>query len=163
MEHIPNDFMCDQTCMSRLSNISHKVTDDIMSQEKMDLIYKDYTSLFQSEMLEKLSHKTVVINGSDHYNYKKRDKPWWHERLGELWKNVRKTKTLCLKSKDNKDLHTDYLNDRKTFDSEVQKRKRTYWHKSQDDLLALEGDQREFWKHMLLNKVGMAAYPTGCV
>ena len=67
--------MCEQTCMSRLSNLSDKVTDDIMSQEKMDLTYKDYTSLVQSEMLEKLSHKTVVSNGSDNCNYKKRDKP----------------------------------------------------------------------------------------
>ena len=112
------------------------ITDDIMSQEKMDLIYKDYTSLAQSEMLEKLSHKTVVSNGSDNCNHKKRDKPWWSDNLGELWKNVRKTETFWLKSKDNKDLHTDYMNARKTFDTGFRKGKvhngtkveMIYWH-----------------------------------
>ena len=109
---------------------------------------------------------TFVLDKTSNYriayckvNNKKRrvNKPWCNNELTTLWNSVCyqernwvKCKIIAMKNK----LKSDYCNIRKCFDREVQRSKRRYWYKLQDDLLGEVNDNpHTFWKS--IGKIGI--------
>ena len=100
-------------------------------------------------MYGKLSFKT--INKSCKGNKKRRvAKPWWSDRLTELWNNFCNAEKLWLHCADKarkSQLKVQYSETRKLFDREVQRSKRLYWYKMQCELVEnATSDHVEFWK-----------------
>ena len=106
-------------------------------------------------MLKRLPSRSVHCG----INNKKRrsKKPWWNDALTLLWNSVCihekewvNCKILSMKHK----LKFDYCVVRKSFDREVQRSKRLYWYKLQEDLLDdVKNDPHTFWKS--IGKVGI--------
>ena len=81
-------------------------------------------------------------------------KPWRSDTLTCLWNKVCESERLWLKCNDicfKVSLKSTYCNNRKMFDKEVQKSKRSYWYKVQSDIL---DNQNEFWKSF--GKIGIS-------
>ena len=106
-------------------------------------------------MLKAIPHKTV-ISGKSNKKYRP-GKPWWSEKLTDLWSNVcvkERAWTKCIEKAEKVRLKSAYISARKVFDTEVQKCKRTYWYGLQSELLnECEVDQTSFWKS--IGKIGV--------
>ena len=93
-------------------------------------------------------------------NTKKRrpGKPWWSDRLSEIWSLVCDAEKLWLHSQCRSETlkyKSNYVNIRKIFDKEVQRAKRLHWYSLQKSLLdEFNVDQSESWKSV--GKIGIS-------
>ena len=93
--NIPTDFL--EYKSDVLSSYISKLEQDVSSQDEIDNIYSYLLATIKVEMYESLLHRTVKVK-SGNTNLKRRiKKPWWSNRLSELW-NVM-PKNPCIKEK----------------------------------------------------------------
>ena len=96
------------------------------------------------------------MNGTN--NRKRRfKKQWWNNELTKKWNSV------CIAEKDyvsskngilKTQLRITFVNKRKDFDKLVQKCKRQYWYRSQEELIRLsDTDSKQFWRK--IGKIGI--------
>ena len=106
-------------------------------------------------MYSEISYKTIK---SGIKNKKRRTrKPWWNDKLTELWNVVCVTERnwlKCTAKSDKSKFKSTYVPSRKSFDREVQRSKRLYWFNFQRDLISkCNSDNASFWK--TIGKVGV--------
>jgi len=158
LKNVPDDFLQNNHVVTLLHDTVLKLEQSYRIQTDIDSAYMDICTIIKDEMYEKISHKKVYVQSS--YNNKKRKicKPWWSERLSELWNSQCKAEREWLKSSDmsvKKHLKSVFITARRMFDREVQRSKRAHWASFQADLLAeCENNQQEFWKSM--GRIGIA-------
>ena len=121
----------------------------VRTQADLDIAYTGWCDIVKSEMYYKLPHKTIDPNMKCNKKFKHR-KPWWNDNLSESWKILHAAEREWLKC-NNRSTKTKlkhrYVNLRKQFDKNIQRYKRNYVQKTQDELLShLENDQNKFWK-----------------
>ena len=100
-------------------------------------MYNEFVDIIKAEMCSKLSYKKVVLQNGYRNKKRKCKKPWWNNILPQMWNDVCKFESMWLKSKvrsEKSDFRQQYIHKRKCFDREVQKSKRQYWFKVQDEL-----------------------------
>jgi hypothetical protein len=98
-------------------------------------------------MYRKLPNKNIHYGSS---NKKHRPgKPWWSDKLTDLWNNVciaEKTWLSCTDVSEKRSFKTVYINKRKIFDR-VQRAKRLHWYSLQTQLVdECNIDPVQFWK-----------------
>ena len=107
-----------------------------------------------------MPYKRVVTQGGTNTSKKRKPgKPWWSNKLTEMWSRLSLAEREWLRSSDRKDkinLKAKYVKLRKEFDREVQRAKRMYWFSLQSELLnECNIDQTRFWKS--IGKVGVSS------
>jgi len=120
---------------------------DMLNERNVDEVYEEFVKTVKDEMNKKLGKK-VVFRGERKGQGKNINKPWWSEKLQNLWKEVRKQEKLWHKSKD-KDkskMKSDMCKAQNNFDREVQKSKREFWFTEQRKLEEMyKYDKTQFW------------------
>ena len=111
-------------------------------------------------MLQNLTHTKRHKNSNNGVYSKKHrpGKPWWSEKLSQLWVSVCKAEKLWLRCKCKNDkvrYKASYVGIRKQFDREIQRAKRLHWYSMQKNLLdECNVDQSQFWKS--IGKIGIS-------
>ena len=103
-------------------------------------------------MYRKLPNKNIHYGSSN--KRRRPGKPWWSDKLTDLWNNVciaEKAWLSCIDVSDKKSFKTVYINKRKIFDREVQRAKRLHWYSLQTQLVdECNIDPVKFWKSSIL-------------
>ena len=121
-----------------MSSYISKLEQDISSQDELDNISSYLMGSIKEEMYESLSHK--VTSGSPNRKRKVK-KPWWSNRLSELWNDqcdAAKSMSKGKSSSDSKCLRQLFIYKRKLFNREVQRSKRAYILQKQAEIDNLE-------------------------
>ena len=146
---VPPDFLSDNLASSNINNLIEQIQTQEAVQNNIDSNYEDFCSLLKQEMEAKLSKKTVTITSGQSNKRRKMRKPWWNEELTDLWQKrcqVEKAFTRSVAA-NRTNLKAEVKAAGKSFDRAVQRSKRQYWRKCQEDLSNLNSkDPREFWK-----------------
>ncbi|CAG2193143.1 ACAD9 [Mytilus edulis] len=149
LNNIPSSF---------LATHLHKIEDLISSLEvqsancsEIDQIYSDFVNLLKVEMTENLSYKVIKMSSGLLSNKRRRiKKPWWTDKLTQLWNNVCVAEKAMLESKSDsrkRQCRIEFIDKRKTFDREAQRAKRTHWRKQMVEIDDMETtNHSEFWK-----------------
>ncbi|CAG2258008.1 unnamed protein product [Mytilus edulis] len=149
LNNIPSSF---------LATHLHKIEDLISSLEvqsancsEIDQIYSDFVNLLKVEMTENLSYKVIKMSSGLLSNKRRRiKKPWWTDKLTQLWNNVCVAEKAMLGSKSDsrkRQCRIEFIDKRKTFDREAQRAKRTHWRKQMVEIDDMETtNHSEFWK-----------------
>ncbi|XP_053391507.1 uncharacterized protein LOC128554275 [Mercenaria mercenaria] len=157
-DKIPGDFMHDDNVVSDLIQSVNELEQSFRSQQCIDKAYKKLCIGIKTDMIQKIRHKTVVYDSSVSNKKRRVGKQWWSDELTELWNKVcasEKKWLGCNIPNTKKRLKVEYTVCRKIFSRAVQKAKRSYWFRLQEDMLCnVENDQGKFWKS--IGKVGVA-------
>jgi hypothetical protein len=155
-KNIPDHFMQGDT-LHQVMNVIRILETQLANQESIDEVYQQFTEVMKQEMNAKLKHKVVKPSTKSRSVNRRKHKAWWSDALQELWR------TLCEAEKEWLRAPTTQKQQRKatmkavqrTFQREVQRAKRQYWYKQQEDIMALcDLNQGEFWKR--IGQVGIA-------
>ena len=87
-------------------------------------------------MYDNLPYKTILTGVSN--KRRKIGKPWWSDRLTNLWNDVciaERSWLRCDEKHCKSVRKSNYISKRKLFDSEVQRAKRKHWFSMQTDLV----------------------------
>ena len=153
--NVPNDFMLDAETLYNVNQAIDKLERGFQTQSDLDDVYNDWCCIVKSSMYNNLTSR-VIISG---LNNKKRrpGKPWWSEKLTDLWNTVclaEKTWLSCKEKRVKNELKSLYVAKRKIFDREVQRAKRSHWYSLQSQLLdECAVDNSRFWKS--IGKIGV--------
>jgi hypothetical protein len=153
---VPSDFCSNSDVIKVLNDAIVSLENDEKSQDCVDSAFNKLCDVLKNEMHVKLTHKTVTVKSSVSGNKKRRlGKPWWNDTLTELWNEVCTAEKAWVRCKNgsSKNLKQVYVSKRKTFDRHVQRFKRNYWFKVQNDLASSADNPKEFWK--TVGKVGV--------
>jgi hypothetical protein len=159
-EHMPYTFMCDEDILRQLQDTIGVLESSDNSQCALDIAYSSFCDIVKGEMDRHMSPKVIVLNGASNRK-RRRKKPWWTDELTVLWNElcVSERKWTKATSQVRKRLKTDFIQTRKVFDQNVQKRKRQYWRKQQEELITIQQqDTREFWKR--IGRIGVGSERT---
>lgn len=155
---IPNNFLQDPKLISDLHNTVFNLESSSRTQQDIDNSYKDLCELIKHDMSEKLHKRIIILNSASSNKRRKVGKPWWDDNLTILWNKVCSAETLYLKCYNicqKKALRIEFLKSRKAFNREMQKSKRLYWFKMQNDLLYdIDKNSCNFWRS--IGKIGVA-------
>lgn len=128
------------------------------NKEDMDLdkLYESFCSSVKREMVEKVPCKTFYIKNGNNNKKRRVKKAWWTPQLTEMWNSLCKAEKIWTRTKGEKShLKASFKAVQKQFDREVQKAKRRYWRRQQENLEEIcSKAQGEFWKNM--GKIGIA-------
>lgn len=120
-------------------------------------MYSDFASSVKMEMNVKLNSKRVRLQDSATSNKRRRSqKPWWTDELSRLWNNMCSAETHWRNETGNRktELKAVFLSLRRQFDRIVQRSKRQYWFRMQNDIEHLDrNNTQEFWK--TIGKIGV--------
>ena len=137
LSDITNNFLASDDILTKVNDTIARLEASFHVQRDIDDAYTSWCNIVQDEMYGKLPYKT--INMSCKGNKKRRTlKPWWSEKLTELWNNLCTREKIWLNCTDKAQktlLKKQYSDARKSFDREVQRSKRFYWYKMQCDLV----------------------------
>ncbi|CAG2223805.1 unnamed protein product [Mytilus edulis] len=134
----------------------YSLESSVNSQTNLNNCYSVFVDLTKAEMLDKLKVKEICANSAISNKRRRSKKPWWSETLTELWNNLCCAEKEMLKSRGHrkKELRRIFVQRRKCFDKEVQKCKRIYWKKQQDNIEnLLTSNSQQFWKE--IGKIGV--------
>ena len=137
---VPADFMCDSVLEMDINVILANINQS----------YVDFCGIVKSETEANLSFKCITLNDNKHAQGRSRAKPWWSDKLTELW-NLRceaESRTGLIDSGRQLFLHC-----QRNVDREVRDAKRQYWCQQQQELLEIK-ESFEFWKTM--GRVGIS-------
>lgn len=155
LRNIPNDFLNSHDTTEQINTVIEKLESGINTQTDIDNIYLDWCNIVKDNMYSKLSYKTVNISSS--HRKRRAGKPWWSDKLSDLWNIMCHNERKWLDCKNRSDklhLKSVYISSRKIFDHEVQRCKRIYWYSMQNDLLNdCKVDSNQFWKS--IGKIGI--------
>ena len=151
---IPDSFMKDEDTLQKIHDFIDKIELQESSQQSIDSMFKDFCGVVKDEMDKKLDCRK--INSPKCCKF--RHKPWWNKQLAELWKSARNAERDWVKSKGppKRRLKEHFKERKRILDREIQRTKRTYWHKEQLELLnSLQNNHKFFWKN--IGKVGIGS------
>ena len=153
--NIPTDFLDSQSEV--LNTYISQIEQDVSSQEELYNIYSHLMRSIKEEMVQSLSHRTVIVKSGSSNRKRKTKKPWWTTRLTELWNGQCDAEKSMLKSKsrtERKGLRKRFIEKRKLFNREVQRSKRAYTLQSHVEIEYLETTNPNlFWKE--IGKIGI--------
>ena len=156
---IPENFMCNPDSVLGVGDLIIKLNspDVSFTQETCDEIYRDFVNAVQGEMLKYIPHRQIVLGGlrDKQYVKSKKSKPWWSEELSTKWNDCKRAEKSWLCDKKDKQKKNVYVTSRKDFDKCVQKSKRSFWRKRQDEIVQSQNNPREFWKKV--NNLGVCS------
>lgn len=149
---VPENFMCDTDTLHKINAIINDIEQGRRTQHDIDSLYDSWCHVIKDSMYASIPYKTIRTSNSTNGSKRKRKfgKPWWSDRLTELWTTMCNKESLWLKANgraNKRRLKTDYVSARKAFDHEVQKAKRLHWYSLQREVLteAVSNDPN-FWK-----------------
>lgn len=150
-KNIPSCFMTDEQVSIKLNNTIEQLQSGQRNQMVIDTVYGDFCATLKSEMDRLLNPKEILPTSTTQRKKKRTKKPWWNDNLSKLWKEmcIEERKWLKASGGDKKAQRPVFLAKRKLFDKHVQKYKREYWFKMQNELEnQCENDNEEFWKNI---------------
>ena len=154
--NLPEDWLHSEFAISAIDKIIRNLEVSEATQSKIDHMYEEFVQVVKTEMGAKLASKTVVISDGIRNRKRKLKKPWWNDELTVLWNDVCKLEKMWLKcsiQSRKREFRQLYINKRKEFDKAVQKAKRHYWYKLQDELDNSCENPKEFWRK--IGKIGV--------
>ena len=152
---IPNNFLNDR--IAEVEDLIAKLESNVRNQTDLDNKYDDFISLIINEMYRKVNHKKIKIKEGQSNKKRRLRKPWWSNELSAIWNELCLKEKAVTKAEGNKKRPKRelFLRQRKLFNREVQRAKRSYWRKRQLEIAQLEtSDQKAFWKE--IGKIGIA-------
>ena len=124
----PPDTFQNERCMRCLTGIITSLHDRSLNQSEMDTKYDELIYVIHSEMEANCMYKDVTPTLKN--AKKRRNKPYWNDKLGQLWADARDNETQYLKSKrntkDTRDLHCEFQHKRKIFDVALRRAQQQY-------------------------------------
>ena len=116
----------------------------------IDQSYVTFCKIVKAEMDTQLPVKCVRLKEDKQKHSITRAKPWWPDKLTELW-NLRCNAERCMGNVDNgRQL---FLERQRALDREIRTAKRLYWFQQQQDLIEMKNSP-DFWKTM--GRVGIS-------
>ena len=148
---IPDNFMSNITWRNELNVLIDKLQTRCDDQNDIDILYNDMCKYTFAEMDKFLSYKEFT--GRKTGKLLKFHKPYWDNRLTELWKD------MCIKEKEflktmsgsrEKSLRRcGFLNARSKFDKYLRSSQREYRKTQIDEIEKVcTNDPRKFWEHI---------------
>jgi len=158
LNNLPDYFLADNSTLTAVNSLIDTLEQGFRTQSELDTAYNGWCDIIKHDMYSKLPFKTVTPGASSSKRYRK-GKQWWNDQLTELWKTLHTAEQAWLKcsSRSQKNiLKQKYISLRRRFDREVQRCKRFYWFKTQNELLSnLEENNDQFWKS--IGKLGIVS------
>ena len=159
----PVDFLQSNIIRDDINSLIEQMQTQGNIQQNIDNIYDSFCDVVKEEMVSKSLKKTVTVNSGLSNKRRKMGKPWWNDELTLLWQNRCAAEKAWSKAppKNRVRLKPEMRAAQKLFDKEVQKAKRHFWKKGQEELLCLNSkDPREFWKRFGEIGIGAARKPS---
>ncbi|MES9880789.1 MAG: reverse transcriptase family protein [Sedimenticola sp.] len=151
---IPDSFCNDADTVAYLQALGD-FEEGIQTQLNIDKAYDDFCLRLTQEMSTKLPHRQVVIQYGVSNRRMRVRKPWWNDGLQTLWNDMCSAERTWLKCR-NGQKHTFkhvYVQARRLFDQNVQRRKRNYWFDMQREMIEnANHNNNDFWK--FIGRVG---------
>ena len=94
--------------------------------------YVNLSRIVKSEMEANLAFKSVTLNDNKHAQGRSRAKPWWSDKLTELWNLRCEAESRIRLIENGRQL---FLHCQRNVDREVRAAKRQYWYQQQQELL----------------------------
>ncbi len=144
VSEVPADFMSDNQSISQLHDITEQCQRTDISS--IDASYDQFCVIVKQAMNNSLPTRHIVIN-SEHKRGKHRYKPWWTERLTDLWKAVCEAEKLYCESDpiNRQERRAQFIGEQRIFDRELRSTKREYWYAEQQSLLKIN-QTSDFWR-----------------
>ena len=144
VSQVPANFLCD----------SVMEMDTTVILANINQSYVDFSRIVKYEREANLTFKSVTLNDNKHAQGRSRAKPWWSDKLTELW-DLRCEVEFRIGLLDNgRQL---FLHCQRNVDREVRAAKRQYWYQQQQELLEVK-ESFEFWK--TIGRVGISQTQT---
>ena len=145
VSNIPDSFMCNSGEM--LNSLSSDTNNKTVNE-----IYSEFIECLYTEMSANIPHKKIKVNISESSRKVKPGKPWWNDDLTLLWNDFVSSEKIWRK---NKSRNKSFLKKamklkQNALDRAIQKAKRSFWRKKQDDLIELYNrpNSKDFWKYI---------------
>ncbi len=141
---IPMDFMCDNESLIQLHNITELC--EPTNIPSIDSSYDQFCVIVKNCVNISLPTRHIVINSEQNHG-RHRYKPWWTDRLTQLWKVVCQAEKLyCQCDSTNRvERRAQFIDEQRSFDMALRATKRQYWHDEQQILLTTN-QTSDFWK-----------------
>ena len=138
-KRIPEDYLRSVQAHEKFHTLTEQVS-LATNGDDINCIYADFCALLDSELL--LSHGSSDTSRHRH-------KPWWNSNLSSLRKKARSALKLWSRDKSNMSNKEGYLKAQKEFDKQVNKARKAFIRKRQDELLLdMTKRPRSFWKKL---------------
>ena len=140
--------MTNNDCINYVQMFIDHLEQSQQNQQDVDSAYSTWCQFVRQNMYTSVPYKRVV-NGYC-ANRHKPTKPWWNDKLSELWSRLSGAERDWLRSKGASEktrLKTEYIKLHKSFDREVQRCKRLHWYYLQAEFeQECNIDSTRFWK-----------------
>ena len=146
MWKLPDTFMDSQLSREAITLIE-RIENCRQQQEEIDNVYKDLCETYSKEMNKWFKHTNVHPGAKK--KLRRSMKPFWNEKLHELWVILCNWEKLFLKSTGNQRAETrhDFKMAQNKFDREYRKAERKYkWNKQVEIETVNTSDPRKFWQ-----------------
>ena len=158
--NISENFLNDDAFLFRVNEAIAQLESSLRTQSDIDGVYTDWYKILKDQMLKELpviKRKNCQTNSLNSKNHRP-SKPWWSDKLADLWSSVCGAEKQWLRSQCRSDklkYKSKFVRVRKEFDKEVQRAKRSHWYSLQEEILdECNVDQSIFWKS--IGKVGIS-------
>ena len=154
-QNIPQDFMAGDEIDVRLQEVIQTIENENRAETQINSIYDEFCETVKSEMHSKLPKNVIKLKTGLSNKRRRVKKPWWTDQLSELWNRWCEAENWW---RDAHQQHKAHLKanmkiHQTAFDRAVQRAKRNYWVKQQEELLhAHSNDSKQFWKK--IGKIG---------
>ena len=136
VSQIPDNFMGNVTLQRDINNTHIDITNS----------YSEFCNSIITEMEELLPVKYVTVTTNPQKKRYNRYKPWWTEKLTELW-DMRCAAERGMRGGRSTINRQIFIEHQRNFDQEVRSAKRRYWYQQQQELLETRLST-DFWKTM---------------
>ena len=144
VSQVPANFMCDSVIEMDITVILANINQS----------YVDFWRIVKSEMEANLAFKSITLNDNKHAQGRSRAKPWWLDKLTELWNLRCEAESRIGLIENGRQL---FQHCQRNVDRGVRAAKRQYWYQQQQELLEIK-ESFEFWKTM--GRVGISQTQT---
>ncbi len=137
---IPETFMLNDPIVVQIQSCIQRIETAVYNQSVIDEEYEQFCKVVQREMDEKLVHRTLKVKCGLSNMCRRIKKPYWNDRLTELWNDLITTQRAADRIRGTQKAHltAEARGKQIAFDRVYQPIKRQYWHKMQNDILPLQ-------------------------
>jgi hypothetical protein len=149
VQNIPSEFFNNAENSDRLLQMIENITELRNDQNEINSVYNDVCNLYYDEMKKWLKSKNV--NPKSHKRLKKCCKPFWSNRLQELWDSLRKAENIYLSSRGRyrRSNLESFRASQKKFDKEYRKAERKFNFDKQCEIESVcTENPKQFWQHL---------------
>ena len=140
VSNVSKNFLDDDALLFRVNDTISKLESSARLQSDIDGVYSDWCRILKDEMLKQLpmiKRKNTSSNSTKNKKHQP-NKPWWSDKLSDLWSSVCDAEKLWLRSQSRSDAlrnKSTFVRVRKEFDREVQRAKQSHWYSLQEGIL----------------------------